>query len=56
MFTLATELDAALVDEAGRPVRPEAFEPIKKDLDGLYRALEARDLAAGSPAARRLFS
>ena len=56
MSTLATELDAALVDEAGRPVRPEAFEPVKQDLEKLYRALEARDLAAGSAAARRLFS
>jgi hypothetical protein len=56
MSTLATELDAALVDEAGRPVRPEAFEPVKQDLEKLYRTLEARDLAAGSPAARRLFS
>ncbi|WP_066334164.1 cell division protein ZipA C-terminal FtsZ-binding domain-containing protein [Azohydromonas lata] len=56
MSTLAVELDAALVDEAGRPVRPEAFEPIKQDLENLYRTLEARDLAAGSAAARRLFS
>jgi hypothetical protein len=56
MSTLSQELDGALVDEDGRPVVPEAFEPIKKDLDGLYRAMEARDLAAGSAAARRLFS
>uniref|UniRef100_UPI0026274F2C cell division protein FtsZ n=1 Tax=uncultured Azohydromonas sp. TaxID=487342 RepID=UPI0026274F2C len=56
MSTLSTELDATLVDEANHPVVPEAFAPIKSELEGLYRQLEARDLAAGSAAARRLFS
>ena len=56
MSTLSTELDATLVDEANHPVVPEAFAPIKTELEGLYRQLEARDLAAGSAAARRLFS
>ncbi|NML14481.1 cell division protein FtsZ [Azohydromonas caseinilytica] len=56
MSALAAELEADLVDEAGRRVVPEAFEPIKSELEGLYRQLEGRDLAAGSAAARRLFS
>ncbi|WP_028998835.1 hypothetical protein [Azohydromonas australica] len=56
MSTLSTELDATLVDEANHPVVPEAFAPIKSELEGLYRQLEARDLGAGSAAARRLFS
>jgi hypothetical protein len=56
MSTLSQELDGALVDEANHPVVPEAFAPIKSELEGLYRQLEARDLGAGSAAARRLFS
>jgi len=53
---LASEMDATLVDEQGRPVTLHAFDAIGKELQVLYRALESRDLAAGSAAARRLFS
>lgn len=53
---LAAEMDATLVDEQGRPITLHAFAAIGEELKTLYRALEARDLAAGSPAARRLFS
>lgn len=53
---LAEDLDATLVDDQGRPITLHAFAAIGQELDRLYRALEARDLAAGSPAARRLFS
>lgn len=53
---LADELGAQVVDEQGNPVTPKAFNQIGTDLHYLYRALESRDLAAGSPAARRLFS
>ena len=53
---LAADLDAVLVDDAGRPLSLHAFAAIGKDLGVLYAALQARDLAAGSPAARRLFS
>ncbi len=53
---LATDMDASLVDDAGRPITLQAFVAIGDDLKTLYRALEARDLAAGSAAARRLFS
>ena len=43
-------------DDAGRPITLQAFVAIGDDLKQLYQALESRDLAAGSPAARRLFS
>lgn len=53
---LATELEASPVDDAGRPVTLGDFDAIGRQLEQLYRALESRDLAAGSAAARRLFS
>ena len=37
-------------------VEPEALDVIAADLQQLYDMLESRDLAAGSPLARRLFS
>ena len=53
---LAEDMDADLLDDAGRPITPQAFDAIGKDLAQLYEALESRELAAGSPAARRLFA
>jgi hypothetical protein len=53
---LAEDMDAVLLDDAGRPVTLHAFDGIGRDLDELYRKLEQHDLAAGSAAARRLFS
>jgi hypothetical protein len=53
---LAADMDATLIDDQGRPITLHAFAGIGNDLTQLYRALEARDLAAGSAAARRLFS
>ncbi|NUZ07778.1 cell division protein FtsZ [Schlegelella sp. ID0723] len=53
---LAVGMDAAIVDDSERPLTPEGFAAIQRALGQLYAALEARDLAAGSPAARRLFS
>jgi len=53
---LATEMDATLVDEDGVPITLHLFDGIARQLDELYRELEARDLTAGSTAARRLFS
>jgi hypothetical protein len=53
---LSLGMDASVVDDAGRPLSPEGFAAIGRELDQLYAKLEARDLAAGSPAARRLFS
>lgn len=53
---LGRELDAELIDEAGRPLGPHAFAAIAQQLSTLYKALASRDLPAGSMAARRLFS
>ncbi|HWH83441.1 MAG TPA: cell division protein FtsZ [Burkholderiaceae bacterium] len=53
---LAADMDAAIVDDHGRALADESFAAIGRELGQLYAALEARELAAGSPAARRLFS
>ena len=53
---LSLGMDAAIVDDHGRPLSPEGFAAIGGELGQLYETLEARDLAAGSAAARRLFS
>jgi hypothetical protein len=53
---LAAAMDAAIVDDNGRTLGPESFAAISAELAQLYEQLAARDLAAGSPAARRLFS
>jgi hypothetical protein len=53
---LAEDLDATMVDDRAQPITLHAFSAIGLELDRLYRALEARDLGAGSAAARRLFS
>ena len=53
---LALGMDAAIVDDHGRALSPEGFAAIGAELAQLYAALEKRELAAGSAAARRLFS
>jgi hypothetical protein len=53
---LSQAMDAAIVDDHGRSLSPAGFAAIGGELKQLYEQLEARDLAAGSPAARRLFS
>ena len=53
---LAVGMDAAIVDDDGRPLSSGGFEAIGAELGALYTALEARGLGAGSVAARRLFS
>ena len=53
---LAEDLDATAVDDLGEPITLHAFQVIGEELQRLYDGLKALDLAAGSPAARRLFS
>jgi hypothetical protein len=53
---LAASMDGAITDDHGQVIRPESLDVIGADLEGLYDTLESRDLAAGSPQARRLFS
>jgi len=53
---LSLGMDAGIADDNGRPLSTEGFAAIGNELGQLYATLEGRDLAAGSPAARRLFS
>lgn len=53
---LAPALDALTVDDNGQPLSDAGFQAIGIELERLYQALAARDLPAGSMAARRLFS
>jgi hypothetical protein len=53
---LSVGLDALMADDQGQPFSPAAFASIEGELARLYEALAARDLAAGAPATRRLFS
>lgn len=53
---LCESMDALLCDQNGMPLPSMAMDPIAADLELLYDQLDGRDLAAGSPQARRLFS
>ncbi len=55
-FALAQSMEGAVTDERGQPLGESALDMIAEDLERLYDALDSRDLAAGSPQARRLFS
>ena len=53
---LAEAMDGVVTDDAGQALTTEALDRIGADLEGLYDALDSRDLSAGSAQARRLFS
>jgi hypothetical protein len=53
---LSLGMDAVIVDDNGAPLSADSFGSIGAELKRLYDELAARDLAAGSAAARRLFS
>jgi hypothetical protein len=53
---LAITLDAQVFDDQGQLLQPSAFPQIAEELATLYAKLAERDLAAGTLAARRLFS
>jgi hypothetical protein len=53
---LAAAMDGVVTDDNGQPLSTDTLDRIGADLEQLYDALEERDLAAGSPQARRLFS
>ena len=53
---LATAMEGIITDDNGQPIPADALDVISADLEKLYDTLDARDLAAGSPLARRLFS
>jgi hypothetical protein len=53
---LAQSMEGVVTDDAGQPLAEQTLDAIRADLQILYDTLERRDLAAGSPLARRLFS
>jgi hypothetical protein len=55
-IALAASMDGLITDDNGQVIRAEALDVIGADLEQLYDVLDARDLSAGSPQARRLFS
>jgi len=55
-IALAATMDGLITDDNGQVIRADALDVIGSDLEQLYDTLDARDLAAGSPLARRLFS
>ena len=55
-YELARVMDGAISDDNGQPLSEIAIGTIARDLLALYDTLDARDLSAGSPQARRLFS
>jgi hypothetical protein len=55
-IALAASMEGLITDDNGEVIRPEALDVIGADLENLYDILESRELSAGSPLARRLFS
>lgn len=53
---LAQTMEGVITDDNGQILAAESLDVIAGELLGLYEVLEQRDLAAGSPLARRLFS
>ena len=53
---LAESMEGVITDDAGQPLSASTMDVIGADLENLYDALDSRDIAAGSPQARRLFS
>jgi hypothetical protein len=49
-------MDGVVTDGEGQMLNADALDQIGSDLQQLYDALDARELSAGSPQARRLFS
>lgn len=53
---LALDMDGVVTDSDGQLLHDATMDLIGADLEQLYDTLESRDLPAGSPLARRLFS
>ncbi len=53
---LAASLDGRVVDRDGRSISQELLQNLDAQLQEIYQQLALRDLAAGSPQAKRLFS
>lgn len=55
-LALADAMEGIVTDDGGQPLSTDTMDRIGADLESLYDALDSRDLSAGSPQARRLFS
>jgi len=53
---LAEQMDGVITDGGNQPLGLEVMQQIGRDVEQLYDALDQRELSAGSPQARRLFS
>jgi len=53
---LAEQMDGVVTDGGGQALADAVLQQIGQDLQQLYQALDERELSAGSPQARRLFS
>ena len=53
---LAEQMDGVVTDGSNQQLGPEVLQQIGHDVEQLYHALDRRELSAGSPQARRLFS
>lgn len=55
-MALAEAMDGVVTDDNGQVLARDSMDMIGAELETLYDTLDARDLSAGSPQARRLFS
>jgi hypothetical protein len=55
-MALASQMDGVVTDGEGQVLGEATLDQIGVDLQQLYDALDSRELSAGSPQARRLFS
>lgn len=53
---LTEQMDGVVTDGGGQVLGEDMLDQIAQDVHRLYNALDARELSAGSPQARRLFS
>jgi ZipA, C-terminal FtsZ-binding domain len=53
---LSEAMDGVITDDNGQPLQGESMDLVGSELEQLYDTLDERDLSAGSPLARRLFS
>ena len=53
---LATSMGGVVIDDNANMITTDAMDMIGSELEQLYDTLDERDLSAGSPLARRLFS
>lgn len=53
---LSQSMDGIISDDRGQPIREDVLQAIGAELTARYDSLDARELSAGTPLARRLFS